>query len=87
VDDAAQGIFEILCPGRRAVDVKAVLGSEGMIFMAGPSRTQGDDKRALIFINFDSTFGFEVMKGLDGSLAHARQTQQDDVFKEDGRVK
>ena len=55
--------------------------------MAGPSRTHGDDERALIFINFDTTFGFEVMTGLDGSLAHGRQTQQDGVFKEDGRVK
>lgn len=35
---------------------------------------------ALIFMTFESTFGFEGMMSLNGSLAHGSQTQQDDIF-------
>jgi hypothetical protein len=34
---------------------------------------------ALIFMTFESTFGFEGMMSLNGSLALGSQTQQDDI--------
>ena len=72
-DDAPQELHDILCPEGRAEDVKAVLGDEGLIYMAGPPRQPGSLERALVFICFDPTFGFNRMKRLDGSLAVAKR--------------
>jgi hypothetical protein len=71
-DDAPQELHDILCPGGRAGDVKAILGDEGLIYMAGPVRP-GSSERALVFICFDPTFGFNGMKRLDGSFAVAKR--------------
>ena len=67
-DNAHQELYDILCPDGRAGDVKAVLGDEGIIYMAGPV-LPGSRERALIFICFDPTFGFVGMKHLDGTKA------------------
>ncbi|EXJ77136.1 hypothetical protein A1O3_10294 [Capronia epimyces CBS 606.96] len=74
-DDAPQELHDMLCPGGRAGDVKAILGDEGMVYMAGPPREPGSPERALIFVSFDPTFGFEGMTRLDGSAV--RQKQRD----------
>ncbi|KIW22274.1 uncharacterized protein PV07_12177 [Cladophialophora immunda] len=68
-DDAPQGLHEILCPEGRAGDVKAMLGDEGIVYMAGPPRAPGSAERALVFVGFDPTFGFQGMQRLDGSPA------------------
>lgn len=67
--DAPQGLHNLLCPEGRAGDVKAVLGDEGLVYMAGPPRQVGSPERALILVSFDPTFGFVGMKRLDGSFA------------------
>lgn len=68
-DDAPQGLQDILCPSGRSGEVKALLGDEGIVYMAGPLREAGSPERALIFVSFDPTFGFEGMRRLDGSFA------------------
>ncbi|KAK4942165.1 hypothetical protein LTR10_018057 [Elasticomyces elasticus] len=68
-DMVQQEVWDILCPGGRAGDVKASLGDEGIVYMAGPM-TGGE--RALVFVSFDPTFGFEGMRRLDGSVALAK---------------
>ncbi|KIX05513.1 uncharacterized protein Z518_06385 [Rhinocladiella mackenziei CBS 650.93] len=68
-DDAPQELHDILCPSGRAGDVKAILGDEGIVYMAGPPREPGSPERALVFVSFDPSFGFEGMKRLNGTLA------------------
>ncbi|KIX94535.1 uncharacterized protein Z520_09581 [Fonsecaea multimorphosa CBS 102226] len=75
-DDAPQGLHEILCPEGRAGDVKAMLGDEGIVYMAGPPREPGSSERALVFISFDPTFGFQGMQRLDGSPAIPRSEEK-----------
>ncbi|KIW93674.1 uncharacterized protein Z519_06279 [Cladophialophora bantiana CBS 173.52] len=75
-DDAPQDLHEILCPKGRAGDVKAMLGDEGIIYMAGPPREPGSEERALVFVCFDPTFGFQGMRRLDGSLARPRSEKK-----------
>lgn len=70
VQAASQELSDILCPGGRAGEVKATLGDEGIVYMAGPVTAEGG--RALVFIGFDPTFGFDGMKRLDGRLALAK---------------
>lgn len=71
-DDAPQGLHDLLCPDGRAGDVQAVLGDEGIIYMAGPAREPGSSERALVFVSFDPTFGFVGMKRLDGTIARPK---------------
>ncbi|KIW21812.1 uncharacterized protein PV07_12764, partial [Cladophialophora immunda] len=68
-DDAPQDLHEILCPEGQPGDVKAMLGDEGIVYMAGPPRAPGSAERALVFVGFDPTFGFQGMQRLDGSPA------------------
>lgn len=77
-DDAPQSLHDILCPGGRAGEVKAMLGDEGLIYMAGPPVPGGHGERALVFVSFDPTFGFEGMTRLDGTLAHERKRDKED---------
>ena len=81
-DDAPQDLHEILCPEGKAGDVKAALGDEGIVYMAGPPREAGSPERALVFICFDPTFGFAGMKRLDGTFAvpkHDKKRRSGDV--------
>ncbi|EXJ83224.1 hypothetical protein A1O1_06843 [Capronia coronata CBS 617.96] len=82
-DDAPPELHDMLCPGGRGGEVKAILGDQGMVYTAGPAREPGSRERALIFVSFDPTFGFEGMKRLDGSLAIPKQRdlQSDAVRK------
>lgn len=64
----------LLCPRGRAGNVIASLQPEGIVYMAGP--TTNDGLRALIYISFDATFGFEGMRKLDGSLARPRHNRE-----------
>ncbi|OAP55497.1 hypothetical protein AYL99_10470 [Fonsecaea erecta] len=75
-DDAPQGLHEILCPEGRAGDVTAVLGDEGIVYMAGPPREPGSTERALVFVCFDPTFGFQGMQRLDGYPAKPRSAEK-----------
>lgn len=84
-DNAPQELHEVLCPGGRAGDVSAILGDEGIIYMAGPPREPGSAERALVFMSFDPTFGFAGMKRLDGSFAvpkRDRKRRPDDISTE-----
>ena len=75
-DDASQELHDILCPKGRAGEVTAVLGDEGIIYMAGPAREPGSAERALVFICFDPTFGYNGMKRADGTLAIAKRDKK-----------
>ncbi|KEF57327.1 uncharacterized protein A1O9_05244 [Exophiala aquamarina CBS 119918] len=77
-DDAPQLLHDILCPGGRAGEVKAILGDEGLIYMAGPPVPGGHGERALVFVSFDPTFGFEGMTRLDGTPAHERRRDKEE---------
>ncbi|KAI1626226.1 hypothetical protein EDD37DRAFT_334612 [Exophiala viscosa] len=68
-DLGSQDLLDVLCPGGRAGDVKACLGDEGIVYMAGPV-TGGE--RALVFVSFDPMFGFDGMRRVDGSPVCAR---------------
>ncbi|KEF51038.1 uncharacterized protein A1O9_12922 [Exophiala aquamarina CBS 119918] len=76
-DSAPQSLHDILCPGGRAGEVKAELGDEGLIYMAGPPIVEGHDERALVFVSFDPLFGFEGMTRLDGTPARQRKEKED----------
>ncbi|KAJ4575266.1 hypothetical protein HRR83_003823 [Exophiala dermatitidis] len=75
-DDAPQELQDVLCPDGRAGDVHAVLGDEGIVYMAGPRRQADAPERALIFVSFDPTFGFRSMKRPDGSSVMPKQKWQ-----------
>ncbi|OCT47935.1 F-box domain protein [Cladophialophora carrionii] len=75
-DDAPQELYDVLCPDGRAGDVSAILGDEGIIYMAGPSREPGSPERALVFISFDPTFGFIGMRRLDGTFAMPKRERK-----------
>jgi hypothetical protein len=75
-DDAPQELYDVLCPQGRAGDIRAILGDEGIIYMAGPPREPGSLERALVFISFDPTFGFTGMKRLDGTFAMPRRERK-----------
>lgn len=70
-DDAPQSLQEILCPGGRVSEVQAMLGDEGLIYMAGPPGDYGE--RAIVFVSFDPTFGFEGMTRPDGTPVHEKK--------------
>ncbi|KAG9775986.1 hypothetical protein KCU88_g5025, partial [Aureobasidium melanogenum] len=72
-DDAPQELHDVLCPGGRAGDVQAVLGDEGIVYMAGPRRKADSPERALVFVSFDSTFGFRGMKRPVGTSVTPKQ--------------
>lgn len=78
LDNAPQLLHDILCPGGRAGEVKATLGDEGLIYMAGPPIPGGHGERALVFVSFDPLFGFEGMRRLDGTLASQRRKEKED---------
>ncbi|KAK5203122.1 hypothetical protein LTR96_011044 [Exophiala xenobiotica] len=67
-DNAPQELQDILCLEGRVGDVKAILGDEGIIYMAGLA-IPDTSERALVFICLDPTFGFTGMKRLDGNVA------------------
>ncbi|KAL2436234.1 hypothetical protein ABEF95_006354 [Exophiala dermatitidis] len=75
-DDAPQELHNVLCPGGRAGDVQAVLGDEGIVYMAGPRRQADSPERALVFVSFDPTFGFRGMKRIDGTGVTPKQKWQ-----------
>jgi hypothetical protein len=77
-DDAPQSLHDILCPGGRAGEVKAALGDEGLIYMAGRPIAGGHGERTLVFVSFDPLFGFEGMTRLDGTLACQRRKDKED---------
>jgi hypothetical protein len=68
-DSALDDLHSILYPKKRAGEVTAQLGDEGIIYMAGPPQGVDGQEQKLIFISFDPTFGFNGMKRLDGTLA------------------
>lgn len=78
-DNAPQSLHEILCPGGRVSEVHAVLGDEGLVYMAGPPVAGGHGERALVFVSFDPTFGFEGMTRLDGTLARPKGEDKQEV--------
>ncbi|KAL2436214.1 hypothetical protein ABEF95_005751 [Exophiala dermatitidis] len=88
-DNAPQELHDVLCPDGRAGDVHAVLGDEGIVYMAGPRQQADNPERALIFVSFDPTFGFRGMKRPDGTGVTPKQKenytqkqkQQDSVFR------
>jgi hypothetical protein len=66
-----------MCPSGKAGEVKARIGEEGLVYMAGPPAVSYDEtaagsERALIFIGFEPGWGFEGLKRLDGRLAKPR---------------
>lgn len=79
-DDRAplQALNDLLCPSGRAGDIKAVLGDQGIVYMAGGPLLQGGGghrERALVFISFDPSWGFEGMKSWrSGTLVRPRRT-------------
>jgi hypothetical protein len=74
-DGAPQELYDILCPKGKVGEVKAILGEEGIIYMAGPLKP-GTSERALVFICFDPTFGFTGMKRLDGGFATTKRKRK-----------
>lgn len=79
-DDAPQSLQEILCPGGRVSEVHAVLGDEGLVYMAGPPVAGGHGEKALVFVSFDPTFGFEGMTRLDGTLVRPKGKDKEEVL-------
>ena len=53
-----------MCPGERSGDMKAVLGQEGILYLAGmPVRAAQEQQ--LVYVCFDPEWGFKGMKCLD----------------------
>lgn len=77
-EDVLMGLGDILCPGGRAGEVNAVLGDEGIVYLAGPADASKGGARALVFVSFDPTFGSDGMKRLDGTPAVARKKEGED---------
>ncbi|KIW13891.1 hypothetical protein PV08_06672 [Exophiala spinifera] len=77
--EVPRGLDDVLCPGGKAGDVTAVLGYEGIVYLAGPADWTKGGERALVFVCFDPTFGFDGMKRVDGSVAVPRARGGDDV--------
>ncbi|KAK5453644.1 hypothetical protein LTS15_006831, partial [Exophiala xenobiotica] len=74
-----RGLDDILCPGGRAGEVKAVLGDEGIVYLAGPPADASmGGERALVFVCFDPTFGFDGMRRVDGTMAVARKKEAEE---------
>ena len=78
---------EILCPGGRAGKVKAKFGEEGIVYTVGPTAQnhncggQGEE-RALVFLSFEPSWGFEGMKRINGE--RAIQRKQPGISSHDG---
>ena len=78
---------EILCPGGRAGKVKAKFGEEGIVYTVGPTAQnhscggQGEE-RALVFLSFEPSWGFQGMKRTNGELAIQRK--QPGISSRDG---
>ncbi|KAJ9501673.1 hypothetical protein H2202_002635 [Exophiala xenobiotica] len=80
-----RGLDNILCPGGRAGEVKAVLGDEGIVYLAGqPAEASRGGERALVFVCFDPTFGFDGMRRVDGSMAVARTKEGEEDQQGEG---
>jgi hypothetical protein len=62
-NDAPQQIFDILCPGRRAETVHAVLDDRSIVYMVGPQQAE---ERAIVMVSFDPTWGFKGMLRREG---------------------
>jgi hypothetical protein len=78
-EDVPKDLDEILCPNGKAGEVKAKIGEEGIVYMVGPTghcggRGEGDE-RALVFLGFESGWGFEGMKRMNGELAIPRKKE------------
>ncbi|KAK7897163.1 hypothetical protein LTR67_005052 [Exophiala xenobiotica] len=80
-----RGLDDILCPGGRAGEVKAVLGDEGIVYLAGPpAEASRGGERALVFVCFDPTFGFDGMRRVDGTMAVARKKEGEEDQQGEG---
>nr|KAK5444689.1 hypothetical protein LTR18_004393 [Exophiala xenobiotica] len=80
-----RGLDDILCPGGRAGEVKAVLGDEGIVYLAGPpAEASRAGERALVFVCFDPTFGFDGMRRVDGTMAVARTKEGEEDQQGEG---
>lgn len=77
--EVPRDLDDILCPGGKAGEVKAVLGDEGIVYLAGPADGTKAGERALVFVCFDPTFGFDGMKRVDGSMVVQRGRGRDVV--------
>lgn len=72
-DGTPSEIHDILCPDGKVGELKASLGDEGVIYMAGPESGGNRKERPLVFVSFDPTFGFEGMRRLDGNPARGKR--------------
>ena len=68
---ASEELKEVMCPGGRVGEMAAKLGFEGLVYLAGKSNENGE--RHLVFVSFDSGFGFEGMRRMDGTAVQSRQ--------------
>ena len=67
----SEELREVMCPGGRAGDVTAGMGFEGLVYLAGSPN--GKDERNLMFVSFDSAFGFDGMKRMNGMTVQPRE--------------
>ena len=67
----SEELREVMCPGGRAGDVTAGMGFEGLMYLAGNPNEKGE--RNLLFVSFDSAFGFAGMKRMDGMTVQPRE--------------
>ncbi|KIW41629.1 uncharacterized protein PV06_07168 [Exophiala oligosperma] len=70
--EVPRDLEDVLCPGGKAGEVKAVLGYEGIVYLSGPADLTKGGERALVFVCFDPTFGFDGMRRVDGSMVAQR---------------
>ena len=67
----SEELREVMCPGRRAGEVTAGMGFEGLVYLAGSPNEKGE--RNLLFVSFDSAFGFDGMKRMNGIIVQPRE--------------
>ena len=81
--DVPKELGEMLCPGGKAGEIKSRVGEEGIVYMVGLTGKCSDgeqgSERALVFLSFDPTWGFEGMKRIDGQLARPRSRSGTDM--------
>ena len=67
----SEELREVMCAGGRAGEVTAGMGFEGLVYLAGSPNEKGE--RNLLFVSFDSAFGFDGMKRVDGMTVQPRE--------------
>ena len=67
----SEELREVMCPGGRAGAVTAGMGFEGLVYLAGSANEKGE--RNLLFVSFDSAFGFDGMKRMNGTTVQPRK--------------